>query len=115
MVCRSEFVATVVRQANEPTCPNCKTNISPMHIVNDGYIKLNWEEIRLVAIYAQRWANGFDTSNTFNLEYTRALRNVITQIQQYMPRGANTLDSTEELPKDKAGNLTKPIKSPYYK
>ena len=113
MVCRSEFVEDVLKQNKEQTCPICKTSIKPMRIQNDGFIKVNWEEIRLVSIYAQRWAEKFDKTNPANMEYLRALRNIIDRIQLYIPRGARNLDPVEQVPRDKDGKLTKAIPSPY--
>lgn len=110
MVCRGEFILSVLKEKGLQTCPNCNTRIKPMRIVDDGYIKINWEDIRLIAIYAQRWADRFDTKNTSNMEYIKILSNIINIIQKYQPRNnPNSLD--HRIP-----NQTKlqKIISPYY-
>lgn len=114
MVCQSEFELAVLKERNEQTCPTCKTRMRPMRIANDGYIKINWEEIRLMAIYAQRWTEKFDKTNQGNMDYIKALNNIVSKIQLYQPKTSMSLDPKEEVPKDASGKITKAILSPYY-
>lgn len=111
MVCLTEFSKAQLEGYNVPNCPICLTKIRPMKIANDGYMHFNWEEVRLLAIYAQRWAQRFDTSNKYNVEYLTALQNIINKVNQYQPKGAPTLDPTEEKPKEQGENG---IPSPYF-
>lgn len=115
MVCQSEFSKEELAGYLLPKCPKCLTSIKPMNIANDGYIKMNWEEIRLLAIYAQRWVGKFDAGNTGNKEYITAVQNIINKIQLYQPKTSKSLDPIEEKPpRDEKGNITKPLPSPYF-
>lgn len=37
-------------------CPNCRSNSIPMHSDDDIEIKINWHELRILVMWAERWA-----------------------------------------------------------
>jgi hypothetical protein len=113
-VCKSEFVSAVLNATKEQSCPICRTTVPPLKINQDGFIKINWQSIRVLAIYAQRWAETFDTSNPANREYIRALKNIINELEIYRPKTGKDLNPAQELPANKEGQIDKPMRSPYF-
>ncbi len=109
-VCGSEFVEAEIRESGAKECPNCHTVVPFVFIQHDGYFKLNWQDLRLLAIYSQRWAMRFDQKNPVNVQYIKALENVIAQISLYQPKGAKDLNPAQP---EKSGTVDKPILSPY--
>lgn len=47
-VCLAEFNATALLATNAKDCPNCHTLLYPMLIKHDGYVKLNWQDLRVL-------------------------------------------------------------------
>lgn len=109
-ICGTEFISSELKEKNIRECPNCKTTIKPLRISEDGYIKLNWQDIRVLAIYAQRWANTFDTRIQGNKEAVIALDVIISKLENYKPKNGGPLDPTYNTKADEKG-----IPSPYFK
>lgn len=87
-VCLAEYVSAHFKQPFIPQCPFCKTVIPPMPLRHDGWVKLNWQELRVLAIYAQRWSTTFDLRLRGNLEALRVLQNILHELRQYQPKDA---------------------------
>ena len=114
-VCLAEFNREAVRVAGYKDCPHCHTVIPPMQIRDDGYVKMNWQDIRVLAIYAQRWAIRLDTTKKGNMHAMQALSNILGHLERYRPKDGKThiLMAHEIDPKElsKKGS----IPSPYFK
>ena len=85
-VCLAEFRAINYQKTN--TCPLCHTIVPPLQMAHDGYVKLNWQDLRVLAIYAQRWSTHFDLNKKGNQDALRALNNIIQSLRHYQPEGA---------------------------
>jgi len=83
---------------NALQCPNCHTWVPPMKKSEDGYIKVNWQDIRVLAIYAQRWAATFPTENDDDKKAIVALNKIIAKIAQYRPPTGGDLDPALNAP-----------------
>lgn len=60
---------------------------------------MNWQDVRVLAIYAQRWAATFDTKNyPANLVAVKVLERIVAGLYRYMPKDAETLDPSLDHP-----------------
>jgi len=91
-MCTAEFNQTALFLAKVKCCPNCGSKQIPLKISEDGYVKLNWQEIRILSIYAQRWAATFDTEIKGNREALIILNRIIKDLYKYKPLNAANLD-----------------------
>ncbi len=84
---------------------------------HDGYIKVNWQEMRVLVIYAKRWAMAFDLANRTNQDAVKALNNIVLHLEQYQPKGAETFVTTDIAGGVEAVKAIQPkgIPSPYFK
>ena len=90
-VCLLEWNLAAMQAAGVIGCPSCHTKIQPLKISEDGYIKINWQDLRVLAIYAQRWSITFDLQNGGNRDALRALQNILNNLRNYQPRNAQPL------------------------
>lgn len=111
-VCLQYFNLYEVQKSKVVGCPNCKTLVPPLQVINDGYIKINWQELRVLATYARRWAMTFSPDKKGNVDAVIALENTITGIAKFRPRNAAPLLADEEVKEPPSKHL--PIKSPYF-
>lgn len=93
-VCLFEFNLAAMMAAGVRGCPSCKTSLQPLKISEDGYIKVNWQDLRVLAIYAQRWSITFDLANGGNRDALKALQNIIANLKRFEPKGAQPLVPT---------------------
>lgn len=96
-------------------CPNCGTKLNPMKIEHDIEVSLNWQDIRLLAIYAKRWTTVFDKNNLSEKQSIQALDDLIARLAKYQPEGAQPLTVPKEIEiviTKEGGNGS--IPSPYY-
>ena len=89
--CLAEYNFEAVRRLGIAHCPHCRTSLPPMWIREDGYIHVNWQELRVLAIYAQRWGSKFDLSKKGNQDAIRAFGNILRHLERFKPQGANPL------------------------
>lgn len=87
-VCLLEWNKQALKQVGVNVCPQCKTSIPALEIANDGYIKANWQDLRVLAIYAKRWAQVFDLKKKGDRDAFQALDNILRKIQSYKPKNA---------------------------
>jgi hypothetical protein len=92
-VCRAEFVSSLLKENQTKECPVCKTLIPPLKIADDGYVMLNWQDIRVLAIYAQRWAGRFDMTSKGNVDSIQVLKGIVEHLKIYQPKTGGTLDA----------------------
>jgi hypothetical protein len=90
-VCLLEFNQAAMMAAGVKGCPGCTTALQPMKVSEDGYIKINWQELRTLAIYAQRWSITFDLKNGGNRDSLKALQNILAGLRKYEPIGGQPL------------------------
>lgn len=90
-VCLSEFRLADTQKLTERKCPNCGTQIPPQMINEDGYVKLNWQDLRVLAMYSRRWATMFDLTKSGNRHAITALENIINKILPFQPKTAKPL------------------------
>lgn len=90
-VCLLEYHSSDVIQQGLKACPNCGTMLPPQLIAEDGYVKVNWQELRVLAIYAKRWSQIFDLNIPADREYMQALQNILGKFEKYRPRNGQPL------------------------
>lgn len=86
-----EFHLESVRKLGYKACPQCQTALPPVLLKNDGYIKANWQDMRMLAIFAKRWAAHFDTTKKGNRDAVVALDNICRRLESFRPGGAEPL------------------------
>lgn len=87
-VCLFEFNMESMAKMGVKGCPHCKTQLQMLGMNQDGYFKANWQDIRVLAIYARRWAAMFDMTNQGNVDAVKALANIIQGLSKCQPAGA---------------------------
>lgn len=94
-VCLQEWNEKIMAKAKITACPRCSTTIPPMRIRDDGYVKVNWQDMRVLVIYAQRWAQLFDTSKKGNRDALEALKNITKKVEESKPKEGQELSPKE--------------------
>lgn len=95
-VCLCEWNEAVMTKAGIKQCPNCKTVIAPMDIKDDGYIRINWQDMRVLAVYAKRWSAMFDLKVKGNRDAVQALIHILYKIEGFKPKNAKPLTPLED-------------------
>lgn len=108
-VCLVEFNHYEIKRATE--CPNCHTQVGAYMKVNDGYIKINWQELRILVAYSIRWMATIDMTKRGNRDMAIALNNIILQLNKFKPPYGLPIAINEENKQAVAG---RPILSPYF-
>lgn len=106
-VCYVEFNEWAIKQEGHKVCPNCKSTVTPLLKSQDGYVYVNWGQLRIMATYAKRWTTLIDIRKKGNWDMVQALDVFIKSLGFYKPNGALQLILEDDLK-----NL--PIRSPYY-
>lgn len=89
-----------------------------MKISEDTYIALNWQEVRILAIYAQRWVATFNQNNKGNVDAGTIVNRIVGVLSKQMPAGADNLNAmivedpnvAEDIKVRKLG-----VRSPYFR
>lgn len=90
-VCNAEWNSFALKQSGLRGCPNCKSLLQPMKIEEDGYIHVNWQEVRVLAIYANRWSQIFDLNTKITDEAKVVLHNILHKLETYRPEQGDLL------------------------
>lgn len=90
-VCTAEFRADELKLAGVKACPNCGSTMAPLKVSQDGYIKINWQDLRTLAIYAKRWSGVFPTNSKGNRDALLALQVILKALEKYRPKDAMPL------------------------
>lgn len=90
-VCLHEFNGKAMMKLGIKGCPVCKTVLQPLVMRQDGYIRVNWQDMRTLAIYAKRWSKIFDLRNKGDRDATAALKNIFIKLEKFRPVGAESL------------------------
>lgn len=103
-----------VMQLNQ--CPSCSTRQFPLRIAEDGFIKTNWHDIRMLCIYAQRFCATFDESVLGNKTAIETINRIVKEMSRFQPPNAPDLNPALDHPqiaKDIADRKQGDLKSPY--
>lgn len=85
-VCQATWNQEALMRIGIKGCPHCKTVIEPLLISQDGYIKVNWQDLRVLAIYAWRWTQVFDTRKKGDVDAIIAFQNILDALAKYQPK-----------------------------
>lgn len=87
-VCLCEYNFKALAHQGIKQCPSCKTVLQPLLKRHDGYIQVNWQDMRTLAIYALRWSKIFDMNKQGDKDAHKALHNIISNLARFQPQGA---------------------------
>lgn len=90
-VCLAEFSFKAMANSGIKDCPMCHTILQPLEVKHDGYIRVNWQDMRTLATYASRWSRVFDTKNKGDVDAIIALQNIIEGLSRFRPLGAEPI------------------------
>lgn len=90
-VCLHVFNAEAMMKLGKKGCPVCHTVLQPLETKYDGYIRINWQDIRTLAIYARRWSKIFDIKAAGDKDALAALQNIFNALSRFRPVGAQPL------------------------
>ncbi len=90
-VCLVEFSMPTPKEESSAGCPFCKTILRPMLTRHDGYVNINWQDLRTLAIYSKRWASLFDLAKKGDQDSRKALENIIDKLKKFRPVDAELL------------------------
>jgi len=88
--CYKEFSRLEIEGAK--ACPACGSKGVPMLISQDVTIRINWHELRILAIWASRWAD----KENFPDDGRATLQNILKRLRTYRPAGSAPLTLIEE-------------------
>lgn len=99
-VCLHDY--SKAEQREPGVCPFCGTRLTPMLNSQAGYVRLHWQQVRMLALYARRWADQFSIQKRGNRDSIQALTNIINHLRKYRPQGADDIgpDSIQAQPQD---------------
>ena len=119
IVCGAEFEERTI-PAGMWHCPHCSTVISPAYKKYDGYIRINWRELSMMA----RHIDMIKIANPDSIlkDGHKALDNILAKLKTFKPQGAPDLIqengprmhitlNTHDIP----STNDQSIPSPYYK
>ena len=89
-VCLEDF--DTIRKSKPYTCEYCGTRIPPLETALDGYIRVNWQDMRVLVIYARRWASMFDLTRRGNQDAARMLGNITGQVKTFRPQDGEKIE-----------------------
>lgn len=90
--CRAEFSEADTRGA--AACPACGSRSIPMSIAEDVTVRINWHELRILTIWAERWAGQHAATNP---EMGVTLRAVVEALEVQRPEGFAPLMFADEV------------------
>ena len=96
-LCSKEWNDVSAHAAGLHGCPYCKTMVQAQKISEDGYIKVNWQDLRMLSIFATRWSKLFDMRFQVNIDALAALQNIISKLEKYQPKGGGVLVPADDI------------------
>lgn len=81
--CRKEFTKEEVESTD--CCPNCGSTGIPLAPENDVEIKINWLELRILSVWAERWAL---VNNNKYPNMMKTLFAIVKDLQDQYPNSA---------------------------
>lgn len=91
--CYAEFDDAELRGKN--ACPSCGTKSVPMAIAQDVTIKINWHELRILTMWASRWADQMSGDRADVRR--RTLQSLLRRLNAFRPTGAGALTIVGEV------------------
>jgi hypothetical protein len=88
-VCLFEYTLAEVK--GKRACPNCGNVLGFLQLSQDGYVRVNWHDLRILATYARRWTIHFDMTKAGNRFAVLALDNILESLEAFKPKGAKDL------------------------
>jgi hypothetical protein len=83
--CSEEFEDKELIDLSFDECPKCGGPGSPMLISQDIQLSINWNELRILTIYASNWAESLDDDCKIDL------MSILKRLEKYRPEGASAL------------------------
>lgn len=93
-VCTAEYFTN---PTGNIACQNCGTKIPPLRVAHDVTVKANWQDLRVLAIYAKRWSHIIPADTKANRQALEALNVVLKSLEKYQPKGAEELNIKNEV------------------
>jgi hypothetical protein len=90
--CNAEFTDAEIGSAT--SCPGCQSARRPVAIPEDVTLTLNWFELRILANYAERWAEVCDKEDPTT---SASVQLILDRIRPLKPPGAAGLTLRDEL------------------
>ena len=81
--CRAEYTATELLGAK--SCPTCGTQGLPMDPAHDVAPTINWHELRILAMWAERWALACDERFTEQEPMLPVVFAIVRPLQEQFP------------------------------
>lgn len=118
--CAAEFCDAEIAKAS--ACPACGSKSVPCAIAHDVTPTINWHELRILVMWAERWEENFtSTGSERDLASRGAVAAIAGRLMRFRPEGAPGLrfaDDISELQdhfpgaevRDAAGNVTTPAR-----
>lgn len=110
-VCLREYNLYDQQQLGTIGCPDCRSIIPPLFLIHDIHVRVNWQDLRILATYSKRWVTQFDMTLKGNQDMVKALENILQKLQQYQPARTVPIVIQDETKVDKK---TIPLRSPYF-
>ena len=83
--CRVEFSRKELEKSTnrgDMGCPSCKTVGIPMEISEDAAININWHELRILSIWAERWASHCEAKEGNTASMLKVVYCIIKELQE---------------------------------
>ena len=77
---------------NVDRCPNCGTLQKPLATKEDVVLKINWQDLRLLCIYAQRFVATFSDKIPANRVFKEMLERIVKHVEASKPIGSANLN-----------------------
>lgn len=75
---------------------------------------MNWQHLRMLAIYAQRWAAQLDRQEPFVEDSIKVIEAIVKDIEKMKPQNALTARDEIAMKIREETDKPKPIPSPYF-
>jgi DNA-directed RNA polymerase subunit RPC12/RpoP len=95
-VCLHEYDPIEIKPGRP--CPHCKSEIPMLLGCEDGYVHVNWQDLRVLADYASRFSDRFNIDERADLDKAQQLENILHKLSHYQPRGSKPILDHRRLP-----------------
>lgn len=98
--CRKEYSLAYIEEIEASKCPGCGTESLPLAVSQDTTIKINWHELRILAIWAKNWQD-YQLNKPKESEpegkKTIVVDRILVELEKQRPEGAASLSILGEL------------------
>ena len=81
--CREEFTEEECLKVN--CCPACKSVGTPLAMADDIQIKVNWQELRVLTMWAEFWAEQKSSMDPDNSNMKQTVKSIATAMEEQYP------------------------------